>query len=130
MSFAFASYFVSSCSTNSLPWRCRSVPPYSIPYFFIANCKKKKNPLPFYDLQSLQVHVLSMHLELLHLVEMLRCLPPAFNLQLSVPRNVLVFFLRALLAGGLSVVQNKSRWNYIGHHFVCLGETTSRLSTS
>ena len=96
----------------------------------LLTAKKKKNPLPFYDLQSLQVHVLSMHLELLHLVEMLRCLPPAFNLQLSVPRNVLVFFLRALLAGGLSVVQNKSRWNYIGHHFVCLGETTSRLSTS
>lgn len=72
--------------------------------------KKKKKPLPFYDLQSLQVHALSMHPELLHLVEMLRCFPPAFNLQLSVPRNVL-FFFRTLLAGGLSVVQNKSRWN-------------------
>ena len=58
----------------------------------LLTAKKKKNPLPFYDLQSLQVHVLSMHLELLHLVEMLRCLPPAFNLQLSVPRNVLFFF--------------------------------------
>lgn len=129
MSFAFASYFVSACSTNSLSCRLRSVPPYSIPYFFIANCKKKKNPLPFYDLQSLQVHALSMHLELLHLVETLRCFPPAFNLQISAPRNVL-FFFRVLLAGGLSVVQNKSMWNYIGHHFVCLGEMTSRLSTS
>lgn len=73
-------------------------------------------------------HALSMSLQLLHVVEMLKPFPPAFNLQLSVPSDVLLF--GALLAGGLSAVQNKSKWYYIGHHFVYLEEMTSRLSTS
>lgn len=73
-------------------------------------------------------HALSMSLQLLHVVEMLKPFPPAFNLQLSVPSDVLLF--GALLAGGLSAVQNKSKLYYIGHHFVYLEEMTSRLSTS
>lgn len=94
--------------------------PHLFAFYTAFLCCRLQKTVPFHSLPLPQSHAPGWRLhQLLHVGEILkRSASPAFNFQLSGPRDVL--FFGAPLPRGLSVVQNKCEGYSVDHHTVWL----------